>query len=68
MVSTMRLWTASAWRSSTAAPRTLAAAAWMAFITLGRLPSLKLGTHSTRDVEDDVWISLALTIVLRELH
>ena len=47
---------------------TLAAAVWMASITLGRLPSLKLGTHSTRDVEDDVWVSLALTIVLRELH
>ena len=68
MVSTMRLWTASAWRSSTAAPRTLAAAASMASITSGRLPSLKLGTHSTRDVEADVWVSLALTIVVRELH
>ena len=46
----------------------LAGIAWIASITLGRLPSLKFGTHSTRDVEDDVWVSLALTIVLRELH
>ena len=68
MVSTMRLWTASACRSSTAAPRTLAAADWMASITPGRLPSLKLGTHSTSDVEDDVRPLLPLTMMLSETY
>src|SRR5712692_8692427 len=58
IVSTMRLWTASACRSSTAAPRTLAAAAWMASITAGWLPSLKLGTHSTRPVANEPLVPL----------
>lgn len=47
MVSTMRLWTGSACRSRTFAPATLAAAASIASMISGRLPSLKFGTHST---------------------
>jgi len=45
-VMTQRLWLASALVSSTCAPETPAMASRMAATTSGRLPSLKLGTHS----------------------
>src|SRR5438067_1336163 len=61
----MRLWTASAWRSSTIAPATLAAAAWIASMTSPREPSLKFGTHSTNRVSTDrVWGAVIIRTAL----